>query len=348
MNAITRGSVLALALSVGGPIGAQSRDPKAEDANRAIVAAFGSYRIVALGDYHGSRDLVSFVLSLVRDPALPVAMNDIVIECTSVSMQPLLDRYVAGEDVPAADARRLWRDQTHPPCGVEPFHERLLQLIRRVNQTLPPARRMRVLAGEPPLDWTTLTPERHRDFMESRETSLAAVLDQQVMAKGRKALVVYGGGHLNHGVKQMAMGRFEEKHPGVAFVIAPFVGLSRPGEGCGQPATVDGLSVEARMRSWPVPSIARTKGTWLSDFDRNRFTGPIARLTPGVDPVDAFLYLGPPGLLIREPPSVYAFLDQPFIAELQRRATAMIGNFRDDRIEPDKVRAADLNSFVCR
>jgi hypothetical protein len=45
---------------------------------------------------------------------------------------------------------------------------------------------------------------------------------------------------------------------------------------------------------------------------------------------------------------VYAFLDQPFIAELQRRATAMIGNFRDDRIEPDKVRAADLNSFVCR
>jgi hypothetical protein len=193
-----------------------------------------------------------------------------------------------------------------------------------------------------------LTPDRHRDFMEQRETHLASVLSEQVMGKGHKALVVYGGAHLNHGVKEMAIGRFEEEHPGVTFVIAPYVGASRLGEGCGLPAVLNGFSLDARMRSWPVPSVARTKGTWLADFRRSEFTRPLPRPTPGVDTVDAFLYLGPPGLLMRAAPSVHAFLDHEFITELQRRGAVMIGgNYRDDRIVAEKVRERELDGFVC-
>jgi hypothetical protein len=326
----------------------QGRDPKPEDAARAIIAAFDTFRIVALGDRHGTKDLNDFTLSLVRHPAFPNAVNDIVIECTSASIQSLLDRYIAGEDLPSADIVRLWRDQTHPPCSVEPFHERLLQVIRRVNQALAPGRRLRVLAGEAPLDWRTLTPETHRQFMDRRETHVVSVLETEVMAKGRKALILYGGGHLNHGVKQMAMGRFEEKHPGVTFVIALYAG-ARAGVRCGAPAVVDGRSIEARMTSWPVPSLARTKGTWLADFARTQFMSPpFPPLTPGVDPIDAFLYLGRPDLLLGEPPSVYAFLDKDFIGELQRRGTVMMGgNYRDDRLEADKVRERALDSFIC-
>jgi hypothetical protein len=325
------------------------REPRPEPAMQAILDAFGTYRIVALGDYHGTRDLNDFVLSLLRHPGFPDAVDDIIVECTSTSVQPLLDRYIGGEDVPLNEARMLWRDQTHPPCSVEPLKVKLFQLVRRLNQTLPSARRLHVIGGEPPLDWRTLTPERHREFMEQRETHLAAVLEDRVVRKGRKALVFYGGAHLNHGVKEMAIGRFEEKHPGITFVIAPYVGASRIGEGCGLPAVVGGLSLDDRMHAWPVPSIARTRGTWLADFRRSEFTRPFPVLTPGVDPIDAYLYLGPPGLLMREPPSVFAFLDDDFIAELARRGTTMIGgNFRDARVEPDKVRDRELDSFVCR
>jgi hypothetical protein len=347
MRISLRAALLVLAATAMTPTAAQSREPKPEDALRGTIAAFESYRVVALGDYHGTKDLYDFVFALIRHPAFPAATNDIVVECTSVSIQPLLDRFIAGDDVPIADARRLWRDQTHPPCSVDPLRERLFKLVRRVNQTLEPARRLRVLAGEPPLDWKTLTPERHRDFMEHRETSLASVLSTEVIARGRKALVLYGGGHLNHGVAEMAMGRFEEKHPGVAFVIALYTGASEVGRGCGLPATVNGLSIDAKLRAWPVPSLARTKGTWLADFDRSRFSRPIPKLAPGVDPIDAYLYLGPPDVLLREPPSVYPFLDPGFTTELQRRGTVMIGTFRDPRTEPERVLERELDAFAC-
>jgi hypothetical protein len=343
MAIFKRLSILVLAFASAWP---QSREPKPEDAFRAIIAAFDAHSIVALGDYHGTKDLDDFMFSLVRHPAFPAAANDIVVECTSSSLQPLLDRFVSGDDVPAADVKRLWRDQTHPPCSVDPLRERLFKLVRRVNQTLEPARRLRVLAGEPPLDWRTLTPERHRDFMESRETSLASVLSTEVIAKRRKALVFYGGGHLNHGVNEMAMGRFEEKHPGTAFVIALYLGAFGIGRGCGLPAVVDGVSVDDKLRSWPVPSVARAKGTWLADLNRSEFS--IIRRTPGVDTVDAYLYLGPPDLLMREPPSVYPFLEKGFTTELQRRGTVMIGGgFSDPRTQPERVLERELDAFVC-
>ena len=346
MNNITRLTALLVAVGAMSGADAQSRDPRPEDGFRAILGAFQNFPIVAIGDYHGTKDLNDFLLSLIRHPAFPAVANDIVVECTSSSMQPLLDRFIAGDDISAADAKRLWRDQTHPPCSVEPLRERLFKLVRRINQTLEPGRRLRLLAGEPPLDWKTLTPERHRDFMESRETSLASVLSAEVIAKNRKALVFYGGGHLNHGVKEMAMGRFEAKHPGKAFVIALYLGGFAVGRGCGLPAVADGFSVDEKLRSWPVPSLAGSRGTWLADLNRSEFS--VVPRTPGVDTIDAYLYLGPPGLMLREPPSVYPFIEQGFTAELQRRGTVMIGGgFSDPRTQPERVLDRELEAFVC-
>src|SRR5260221_61837 len=77
-----------------------ARQPKPEDATRAILAAFDTFRVVAIGDYHGTKDLNDFVLSLVRHPAFPNVVNDIVVEGTNSFLQPILDRFVSGEDVP--------------------------------------------------------------------------------------------------------------------------------------------------------------------------------------------------------------------------------------------------------
>src|SRR6185436_18438237 len=78
--------------------GSLVRDPRPEAAIPALLAAFDTFQIVAIGDYHGSSDVEDFVMALVRHPAFPRAVNDVVLEGINGMLQPLLDRYVAGDD----------------------------------------------------------------------------------------------------------------------------------------------------------------------------------------------------------------------------------------------------------
>jgi hypothetical protein len=171
-----------------------ARDPQPEVAIPAIIAAFDTFRVVAISDVHGTRDVDDFVLALVRDPGFPNAVNDIVVEFANSELQPTLDRYIAGDDVPVADARRLWRDKSAPDYwDLSAFRAQLLQLVRRINQKLPPAKRLRVLSGEPAIDRQVSQPNQWRDI------HIASIIENEVLAKNRRALMFYGGGHLLHG-----------------------------------------------------------------------------------------------------------------------------------------------------
>jgi hypothetical protein len=127
-------------------------NPKPQDAPKAILAAFDKYEVVGMGAAHGNQDLDDFILKLIRNPVLPGKINDIVVECGNSLYQPILDRCIAGDDVPLDQARQVWRNTTQPMCGVSAFYEELFPLVRRINQKLPPERKFRVLAADPPID----------------------------------------------------------------------------------------------------------------------------------------------------------------------------------------------------
>lgn len=52
-----------------------------------------------MGAAHGNKDLDDFILHLVRNPTFPSKVNDILVECGNSLYQPILDRYLVGEDV---------------------------------------------------------------------------------------------------------------------------------------------------------------------------------------------------------------------------------------------------------
>jgi hypothetical protein len=323
--------------------------PQPEDAPRAILAAFDTFRIVAIGDYHGTKDLNDFVLALVRHPAFPTVVNDIVLEGTNSLFQPILDRYVAGEDVPIDTLRQLWREP-NLPTGASDFDLRLFQLVRQINRRLPAAGRLRVLAGEPPVDWRTVTTRVYEtQYLAHREDHVARVIVNEVLKKNRKALMFYGGGHLRHGAPGLAMSFIEQEYPRTAFVIFPYTGASNRNQ-CALAPIVDGVSYESETATWPVPSLLRTKGTWLAAFGKSRaIPGAVLfQSNPDVDPMDAFLYLGPPSLLMSEVPSVFTFVDEGFRRELQRRLGIIpAGAGYLYRINPDSARARDVEVLRC-
>ena len=123
-----------------------------------ILDAFRSHQIVALGEgIHGNLQAHAVRLALVRDPRFAAVVNDIVVEFGSARHQTAMDRFVGGDDVPYAELRKAWQDTTTAHRGWDlPICEQFFRAVREANATLPADRRLRVLLGEPPIDWSTV------------------------------------------------------------------------------------------------------------------------------------------------------------------------------------------------
>ena len=299
-----------------------------EAAIPAIIGAFNSYEIVAMPAAHGEKDIDDLILSLVRDARFPKTVNDIVVECGNMRLQSILDRYIAGEDISFDEVRHVWRDTTvQQMCGTSGFYEQLFPLIRALNRTLPVDSRLRVVAADPPIDWSKVhSYDDLRPFFD-RDGNIASVMEAEVLSRHRKALMLFGYAHLIHGGGPGdgdAVTRYERHFPGRTFVIGefgdydvrnePFASLSAPG----------GI--------WP--SLIRTKGSSFGKLPLDAFIeSPIAtdkdcnvREAFPADPshtvadrIDAFLYLGPqrPSLVEETPANIV--LDRVYMTEWLRR-----------------------------
>src|SRR5437588_3910634 len=126
-------------------------EPTPAPAIPAILAAFDRYEVVAMPEAHGMKDVNDFILSLIRDPAFPAKVSDIEVECGNSLYQPVLDRYIAGEDVPFTEVRKVWRNTTQSMCGQSGFFEQFFPLVRAINQKLRTNKRLRVHAGGAPI-----------------------------------------------------------------------------------------------------------------------------------------------------------------------------------------------------
>jgi hypothetical protein len=344
-------------------------NPKPADAERAVLAAFDKYEVVGMSAAHGNKDLDDFILHLIRNPAFPSKINVVAVECGNSLYQPTLDRYIAGDDLPLSEVRQVWRNTTQPMCGVSGFYEELFPLVRRINQTLPPEKKLRVLAGDPPIDWSKVKTAQDfgRGQFLARDISIASVMEKEVLSKHRKALMLFGTAHLFH-EENTAVGLYEKDHPGVTLVIADHTGF-----GNWTPLEKYNDQFEARMASWPVPSLVQeVKGTWLADLLDMTFStgnvifgvadggklpggpakpkGTFSEPLPEADfkfskMVDAYLYFGPRDLLLNEATPSEIVLDKDYMAELQRRAAIVGEGPIADQTNPKNISDRDSNPF---
>ncbi len=329
--------------------------PKSKPAQNAVLDLFHKYEVVGMSVDHGEKDLDDFIFALIRNPAFPSKVNDIAVECGNSLYQPILDRYIGGEDVSLTEVRPVWRNTTQiQSCGLTSFYEEFFPLVRRINKTLPREKKLRVLAGDSPIDWNKIqTREDRRQYGGGdRDKSIASVMEKEVLSKHRKALMLFGTFHLFHGMQRSAVATYEKDYPNVTYIIADYDGFGR-----GVPSAAKyNDALEERIASWPVPSLVDLKGTWLADMDFAYFFTPILMRTPngevhaGFPPgissiskaVDGFLYLGPSRLLLGEHMPASTYMDQDYIAELRRRAAILnVEGELDDLLAEEKGRAGN-------
>ena len=158
----------------------------------AVLEAFEHADIVTLGERPWSRLDSDFRHQLVADPRFGRRVDDIVVEFANARFQPLLDRYLLElQNLPADSLRPIWQEASEPGAWDSPVYAYLIETVRRANRPLPPEQRIRVLAGEPPIDWSRVESAADLDAWGSRGAHALEVIEREVIAKGRKALLVY-------------------------------------------------------------------------------------------------------------------------------------------------------------
>jgi hypothetical protein len=329
----------AVGAAAGGP------GPAATAFTSAVLQALATHQLVGIGEQHQLQEHHDLMQTLLAEPRLPDLVDDIVVEFCNSLYQDLIDQFILGDKpVNDADLRRVWRDTTQSPLQTwdAPVYEQFLRRVRAVNWTLPPARRIRVLAGDPPIDWSVIgNPQQLGPFLRQRDTYPAAVVQHQVLAKGRRALIHYGGGHLLHvnAVPSLSLlptlVSIVQEQTGVrAWTLTDLVPLAGDPGGLG-----------SRLSGYPRNTVVPSAGTWLGQFNAGDVTGALtirngqqANIFCGV-PLgklqDAGLNLGQPAVLTTSWPNPAVFLDPVYWAELQRRnafgAPVDLGSYRQQQ-----------------
>lgn len=241
-------AAVAASVAIAAPVAcsaAVTAAPRVQPAVDGILAAFASRRLVGITDMHGNAQEGAFYQDIISDPRFAREVGNVVVEFGGAAHQGIIDRYVAGEEVPYTELRRVWTDTVGwLPGGVAMTYVNFFARVRAINQTLPEGRRIKVWLGEPPIDWSKIkTRADIEPLLWNRIPHVAGVIRREILAKNKKALVIYGGAHFAGPLKHY----LEESHPGSLFVVTVNGGYNEPR--CN-------AELGKLMAAWPEPALA--------------------------------------------------------------------------------------------
>jgi hypothetical protein len=286
-----------------------------------VIDAFRTHAIVALGEGdHNNEQGHAFRLALLHDRRFAEVVNDIVVESGNAYYQNVMDRFVNGDDVSSTELRQAWQNTTQlRPVWDVPIYEQFFRAVREVNMSLSVDRRLRVLLGDPPIDWSRVSgfSDVFAQMREvgDRDTHPAKLIQHDVLDKGRRALVIYGDQHLTRTPEALRPGC----QPGSTIPCFPGSIVDQVERSSGTRAftvtTVTGAdlrTMQSDIATWRRPSLTILRGTILGGQSFRSFLPPgplmIGRdgrpqpespsvLRPIEDVFDAALYVGPPSTL---------------------------------------------------
>jgi len=240
------------------------------DAISGILDVFRTHQIVALGEgRHGNNQSHAVRLALIRDPRFATVVNDIVVEFGSSRYQGVMDRFVSGGEVSYAELRKAWQDTTtqHPGWDL-PIYEEFFRAVREVNASLPADRQLRVLLGDPPIDWSAVRTREDVGRWLALRGHVLEVIKREVLSRNHRALVVYGDGHFRRYSKWRGT-----DGPSPPTLLNRIEGEGTRAFSIWTNTTVQLERLQNDIGTWPIPSLTIIRGTRLGALDFKYFAG---------------------------------------------------------------------------
>jgi len=218
--------VLAIALMVFPAVGAAADDPI-----DYIRRSLQEYQIVCLGEGgHQAGEPHQFLRRVLGDTSILKTVDVVIVEFAATNHQAVLDAYIRGEEISISELSKVWRDtgqSPHAPWDSPLYHE-LLKTIREGNLTLSPDERVRVVAGDPPIDWEKIeTREEYSASRIPRDPFAASLAMEQAFHLGKRVLIIFGDAHLprvpvgpEDDLRNSLTSLILKEHPGAVRVIS--------------------------------------------------------------------------------------------------------------------------------
>jgi hypothetical protein len=320
------------------PISAQRAVVHERDIVKAIVDQFDQSDLLGLGEFHGSQADQDLRFQVIHSKAFARKVRIIAVEGLNAFYQEDLDHYIRGEDVPLEQVQKVWRDSTGIFVGpvILTIYQQFLSEVRSVNHGLPDRLKLRVIAADPPLDWSKVeTTADFRAILNKRVTFGVGVIEREALVMRQKALLVFAGSWFTRNMQHRTANGLvpwtetigaglDRDYPGRLYVIAPV----RSGE------YPDSAKLEGLIGTPASPVLLRLHGMAFGALDANEFlpanpalllgspAPPFRTYRDGTtlsDVADAVIYRGKVADAVVRPDPSYA-ADTAYAAELKRRA----------------------------
>ena len=305
-----------------------------------INLSLQAYPIVCLAEGgHQANEPHQFLRRLLSDDTILRTVDVIIVEFASATHQAVLDAYVRGEDVPFATLSNVWRDTGQSPTEPwnSPLYHQLLEVIRNGNRGLPPGKKVRVIAGDPAIDWGSI--ESREDYAAARihrDPYVAELAIEQAFHLDKTVLIIFGGLHLprvpiapedgRNSLTYRILSRYPDTVAAISF-LSP-----------------EDLGVEDRMDEFERGKVYSTDRHWVGEIGAgSMFPGTYSLVTdPDTgaqnweevplyteyvvrDLFDALIYLGPTSEWEYVPASFDRERDKDYLKELNRRSLLRFG-----------------------
>jgi hypothetical protein len=234
-------------------------EPKLENATAAVLRAFETHDVVIFGEMHGNKQEYAWLRLLVATPEFADRVDDIVMEMGNSLYQKSVDRYISGEDVPWEQVQKAWQNTVGAIGPPSPVTASLYQAIREENLKRKGKHQMRVLCGDPYVDWEKVKERSDlAPYMANRDQWFTQVVKDEVLAKHRRALLIMGSGHFLRVLPFHRRFSIEpELQAAGAKTYLIIVATNTPG-------SYDDR--DSRFDSWPAPLIVSLADNWVGEL----------------------------------------------------------------------------------
>ncbi|MGI0116231.1 MbtH family NRPS accessory protein [Zooshikella sp. RANM57] len=168
-----------------------------QPAAQGIATLFDHYDLVGLSEMHWHSDVIAAFIDLLRADELATVVDDIVVEFGNAAYQSVVDDYVAGAVVTDAELAQAWRNSLNFVVWQPTGYQQLFKTVRQLNQQRPKSQQLRIVLAEPAFDWTQIKQaDDWRVRQAQRDQGYYQRIESEVLKKGRKGLLIFGGYHL--------------------------------------------------------------------------------------------------------------------------------------------------------
>ena len=166
----------------------------------SVAAQFDTHQFVFMGSTHGWKKQHDFQLCLLSRPAFQRRATDVMVEWANPAYQSLVDRYLLKlEPIPIDLLVPVWIDTDAPDLwGRLTLMPAFYEAVRAINERLEPARRIRVIGGNEPIEWSRVQAQEDvARYAYKSNWAAHVIMEHYAPEPSRRLFVIYGEGHVN-------------------------------------------------------------------------------------------------------------------------------------------------------